>query len=152
MLPDSQQLPADSKTIDISLAKRANVFTAAFRRFLNINPPIPQGVERVRPQTQHRSQPATFLNQHAKRPSKLTKHQPATSTKLKPAASIEESNNRVIEASNSWKGIDSGSGGSPDGPPEAARGCHRPAKLPGQPASKYKNQFIENRFTRPCYR
>ena len=32
------------------------------------NPPTPPELERVRPQTRHRSQPATFLNQHAKRP------------------------------------------------------------------------------------
>ena len=37
MLHVSQQPPADSKTIDISKAKRANVVTAAFWRFQNIN-------------------------------------------------------------------------------------------------------------------
>ena len=63
-----------------------------------MNPPTPQELERVGPQTKHRSQPATFLNQHAKRPPELTKHKPATSTKLKPAASIEQSNNGAVES------------------------------------------------------
>ena len=49
VLPDSQQPHADSKTINISIEKRVNVFTAAFWLFQNINPPTPQGVERVRP-------------------------------------------------------------------------------------------------------
>ena len=119
LIMDSQQPPAYSKTFIFHLEKRANGFTAASLRIQTINislekcvngftaissrsqtinPPTPQGVERVGPQTKHRSQPATFLNQHAKRPPELTKHKPATSTKLKPAASIEQSNNRAIES------------------------------------------------------
>ena len=49
----------------------ANGFTTTSSRFQTINPPTPQLLERVGPQTKRRSQPATFLNQHAKRPPEL---------------------------------------------------------------------------------
>ena len=68
---------------------------AAFGGF---NPPTPPKLKRVRPQTKHRSQPATFLKQHVKQPPELTEHKPVTSTKTKPAASIEQSSNRSIES------------------------------------------------------
>ena len=50
----SQQLPGDSKTIDISIEKCANCFATASWRFQTMNPPTPQELERVGPQTKHR--------------------------------------------------------------------------------------------------
>ena len=76
---------------DIEISERARE---------RVSSPTLQGVERVGPQSNHRSQPATFPNQHAKRTPELTRHEPATGTKLEPATSIEQSNNRAIEASN----------------------------------------------------
>ena len=50
----SQQLLGDSTTIDISKETCANCFTTASWRFQTLNPPTPQELERVGPQTKHR--------------------------------------------------------------------------------------------------
>ena len=100
--------------------------------FLSADPSKRRACETL---SNHRSQPATFLNHHAKRPSQFMQHQPATSTKLKPAASIEASNNRVIEKSLIGKVLIGGLGD----PQTGATGRHRPANLVTQHLNIIKN-------------
>ena len=115
----SQQLPRDSKTIDISMGKCANCFATASWRFQTMNPPTPQELERVGPQTKHRirrllkaracqtpdkaSKPASNLSEPTCKAATRVevspaKPKPATSPKPKPAASIEQSRNEAIES------------------------------------------------------
>ena len=115
----SQQLPGDSKTIDISMGKCANCFATASWRFQTMNPPTPQELERVGPQTKHRirrllkaracqtpdkaSKPASNLSEPTCKAATRVevspaKPKPATSPKPKPAASIEQSSNGAIES------------------------------------------------------
>ena len=108
------------------------------------NPPTPPKLKRVRPQTKHRSQPATFLKQHVKHPPEFTEHKPVTSTKTKPAASIEQSSNGAIESNLQIE---------PSklqrflrGPRSIATGRHRPpqgGKPSSQRVSKYHMLFIK---------
>ena len=101
--------------------------------------PIPPEFDNVRSQSKRRSQPASILNQHAKRPPELTKHKSDTSPKTKLAASIEQSSNRAIESNFQIEPSKSQHFpmGHPGGPPTGATGRHGDGKHPTQRASEY---------------
>ena len=110
--------------------------------------PIPPEFDNVRSQSKRRSQPASILNQHAKRPPELTKHKSDTSPKTKLAASIEQSSNRAIESNFQIEPskLQNFPMGHPGGPPTGATGRHGDGKHPTQRASEYHIDISLEKF------
>ena len=165
----SQQLPRDSKTIDISLGKFANCFATASWRFQTMNPPTPQELERVGHQTKHRirrllraracqtpdkaSKPTSNVSEPTCKAATRVEVSPA---RPKPTSLPPASSNRAMEPSNrtfksnprSFKGFLWG----PQTPAIERQRLPQAGKTLSQQASKYyikHHQNINMSFAKP---